>query len=212
MKRLLFILPIFLIGNAYAQQKQTFDLSRMLAENKLIIYPNQKIGVIEDGSKQGINCNGIVWLKGINFDQGTVELDLRGRNEFLKSFLGIAYHGTDTLHYETIYFRPFNFRSPDAVRRTWSVQYMNMPDYPYERLRKEHTGQFENEIIPNPKPEDWLHARIVISKDSTLVYVNGLPNASLKVKNIGTGKGHLIGLWTSGLNGDFANLVITPDH
>src|ERR1700754_594224 len=120
MKRLLFILPIFLIGNAYAQQKQTFDLSRMLAENKLIIYPNQKIGVIEDGSKQGINCNGIVWLKGINFDQGTVELDLRGRNEFLKSFLGIAYHGTDTLHYETIYFRPFNFRSPDAVRRTWS--------------------------------------------------------------------------------------------
>jgi hypothetical protein len=200
------------MSNTYAQHTQTFNLNHMLAESKLVTYPGQKVGPIADGSKQGINCNGIVWLKGVDFEQGTIEFDLRGRNEFLKSFLGIAYHGADTLHYETIYFRPFNFRSPEAVRRTWSVQYMSMPDYPYDRLRKEHTGQFENEIIPNPKPEDWLHARIVISKDSTRVYVNGSPGASLKVKNIGTGKGHLIGLWTSTSNGDFANLVITPNH
>lgn len=210
MKKLLFIIPFIIMGNAYAQHKQAFNLSRMLAENKLLTYPGQKTGPVEDGSKQGINCNGIVWLKGIDFDEGTVELDLRGRNEFLKSFLGIAYHGVDTLHYESIYFRPFNFRSEDAVRRTWSVQYMNLPDYPYDLLRKEHTGQFENEIIPNPKPEDWLHARIVISKDSTMVYVNGSAQASLKVKNLGTAKGNLIGLWTSTSNGDFANLVITP--
>jgi len=212
MKKLLFILMLFIVSSTYAQHRQTFDLNRMRAENKLVIYPGQKIGAIADGSKQGINCNGIVWLKGIDFDEGTVELDLRGRNEFLKSFLGIAYHGTDTLHYESVYFRPFNFQSTDAVRRTWSVQYMNIPDYPYDRLRKENTGKFENEIIPNPKPADWLHARIVISKDSTLVFVNGLPNASLKVKNIGTTKGRLIGLWTSTSNGDFANLVIISHH
>jgi uncharacterized protein YqgQ len=212
MKRLLFLLPVLMISNAYAQHKQVFNLNSMLAENKLVTYPGQKVGPIADGSKQGINCNGIVWLKGVDFAEGTVELDLRGRNEFLKSFLGIAYHGTDTLHYESIYFRPFNFRSPEAVRRTWSVQYMSMPDYQYDRLRKERTGQFENEIIPNPKPEDWLHARIVINRDSTRVYVNGSPEASLKVKNIDTGKGRLIGLWTSTSNGDFANLVITSNH
>ena len=209
MKRLLFIFPLFIMGNVYAQHRQTINLSRMLTQNKLVTYPGKKLGPIEDNSKQGINCDGIVWLKGFDFDEGTVELDLRGRNEFLKSFLGIAFHGTDTLHYESIYFRPFNFQSADAMRRTWSVQYMNVPDYPYERLRKEHAGQFENEIIPNPKPEDWLHTRIVIGKDSTWVYVNGLLKPSLKVKNIATGKGRLIGLWTSGLSGDFANLVIT---
>ncbi len=215
MKKIMLILPFLWMGyihGAYAQNKEVFDLSRMLNESKLIIYPGKEATVFKDADKEGITCNGIVWLKEVDFEEGAIELDIRGRNEFLKSFVGIAFHGTDTLNYESVYFRPFNFRSPDPVRRTWSVQYMSMPDYPYDRLRKEQEGRFENEIKPNPKPEDWIHARVVIKQDSTWVYVNRLARPSLSVKNINKRKNGIIGLWTSGLKGDFANLQITSNH
>src|ERR1700744_405412 len=165
---------IFLLANchtpAYSQKSTSYDLAKMMADKQLVVYPGKTIGAIADGSKSGVTCVGIFWLKDVDFSTGIIELDMRGRNEFLKSFLGIAYHGVDTLNYETVYFRPFNFQyMPDTARRKWSVQYMSMPDYPYDRLRKEQTGKFENEIKPNPKPEDWFHVRIVITKDSTMV-------------------------------------------
>ncbi|MDB4920129.1 hypothetical protein [Mucilaginibacter sp.] len=199
---------------AYSQQAKSYDLGKMLTEKQLVIYPGKKTAPIKDGSKNGITTNGITWLKDIDFSTGTIELDLRGRNEFLKSFLGIAYHGADTLNYETIYFRPFNFQYPDTARRKWSVQYMSMPDYPYDRLRKEQTGKFENDIRPYPKPEDWLHARIVITKDSTIVYVNGNTKPSLSIKNISKKTNGLIGLWAGSgpVMSDFANLVVTKDR
>jgi hypothetical protein len=198
---------------AYGQQAKAYNLSKMLVEKQLVIYPGKETVPINDAGKKGISTNGIIWLKDTDFSTGTIDLDLRGRNEFLKSFLGIVYHGTDTLNYETIYFRPFNFQYPDTARRKWSVQYMSMPDYPYDRLRKEQTGKFENDIKPNPKPEDWFHARIVITKDSTIVYVNGNTKPSLRVKNLSKKTNGLIGLWAfSGpVMSDFANLVVKRD-
>src|SRR5579863_5263452 len=124
------------------------------------------VQVFNEQEKKGITCRGNVWLKDMHFEYGTIELDIRGRDQFLNSFPGIAFHASDTSgNYEVIYFRPFNFRFPDPQRRTWSVQYMSLPEYPYDRLRKENRGQFESEILPNPKPVDWIHARIVLTKD-----------------------------------------------
>lgn len=208
---------ILLLANchtpAYSQQEKSYSLDKMMIENKLVVYPGKTLTAITDGSKKGISTNGITWLKGVDFITGTIELDMRGRNEFLKSFLGIAYHGTDTLNYETVYFRPFNFQYADTARRKWSVQYMAMPDYPYDRLRKEQTGKFENDILPNPNPEDWFHARIVITTDSTVVYVNGNSKPSLRIKNLAKRTHGLVGLWasTGTTMSDFANLVIKND-
>ena len=64
-------------------------------------------------------------LKGVNFKQGTIEVDLRGK-DVLQSFPGICFHGVNTLTYDVVYFRPFNFEHPDTLRRNWSAQYMSM--------------------------------------------------------------------------------------
>jgi len=211
MKRTLFILVALVIG--IKSFSQTIDLQKMLADGNLVYGPSSEVKAFEEGGKKGITCRDNVWLKDVAFIYGTIELDIRGRNEFLKSFPGIAFYAIDTSrNYDVIYFRPFNFRHADPVRRTWSVQYMSLPQYGYDRLRKENTGQFESEIIPNPKPEDWIHARIVIAKDSIKVYVNGMDRPSLSVRTLqGRSKG-MFGLWTDGTVAEFANLTIKKDQ
>jgi hypothetical protein len=210
MKKLVFILTLLLIG--VKSFSQTIDLQKMLADGNLVYGPSSGVKPFDEGDKKGITCRDNVWLKGVDFTYGIIELDIRGRNEFLKSFPGIAFYAADTSrNYDVIYFRPFNFSHTDPVRRTWSVQYMSLPQYGYDRLRKENTGQFESEIIPNPKPEDWIHARIVIAKDSIKVYVNGMDKPSLSVRTLqGRSKG-MFGLWTDGTVAEFANVLITND-
>lgn len=211
MKKVLWIAIILLLSvKTFAQH---IDLQQMLTDGNLITYSSNAIKSGEADSKQCITTNDNIWFKGIGFSYGTIEVDIRGRNKFLGSFPGIAFHAADTSkNYDVVYFRPFNFRSPDPVRRTWSVQYCSLPDYPYDRLRKDDKGQFESEILPDPVPEDWIHARIVISRDSISVYVNGMDKPSLTVKNLQPRNNGMIGLWADGTTADFANLIITQDH
>lgn len=147
MKKLIFIAALFISSKAFSQTTH-LDLQDMLANKNLIFRSVNQVQGMQDGDKKGINCHDNVWLKNVDFSYGTVELDIRGRNEFLNSFPGIAFHASDTSrNYEVIYFRPFNFQSTDAVRRTWSVQYMSLPEYGYDRLRKENKGRFESEKV-----------------------------------------------------------------
>ena len=149
MRRLLLMLTVLLACNKL--NGQSIDLQTALANKRLVFSSTTSVQSIQNDGKKGINCKNNVWLKNKNFSYGTIELDIRGRNAFLSSFPGIAFHASDTSkNYDVVYFRPFNFRSPNPVRRTWSVQYCSLPDYPWDRLRKENKGQFENEILPNP--------------------------------------------------------------
>lgn len=207
MKKLFILVALLISSKTFSQN---IDLQGMLADHNLVFNTANEVKPIQDGDKKGITCKDNIWLKNVDFSYGTIELDIRGRNEFLKSFPGIAFHASDTSrNYEVVYFRPFNFRSADPVRRTWSVQYMSLPEYGYDRLRKENTGQFENEILPNPKPEDWIHARIVIRKDSIKVYVNGMDKPSLAVRTLQKRSNGMFCLWADATTADFANLVIT---
>lgn len=203
---------IFLLGSI-AVYAQKIDLQQMLAQGDILEVPGSEVRNMDDGDKQGITAKNNLWLKGIDFSSGTIEVDIRGRNEFLHSFPGIAFHAADTSkNYDIVYFRPFNFRHADPVRRIWSVQYMSLPDYSYERLRKENKGQFESEIIPNPKPEDWIHARIVVLRDSVKVYVNGMDKPSLAARLLQKRDNGMFGLWLDSTTADFANLTITKDQ
>ncbi|HVS94167.1 MAG TPA: hypothetical protein VHE59_19155 [Mucilaginibacter sp.] len=204
------ILALLSFSSTFAQQ---IDLQAALADKTLEAVPGTHVQPMEDGVRKGITTDNNLWFKNISFTYGTIEVDIRGRNEFLHSFPGIAFHAADTSkNYDVVYFRPFNFRHTDPVRRTWSVQYCSLPDYSYDRLRKEHKGEFENEILPNPKPEDWIHARIVVAKDSITVYVNGMNKPSLQVKNLQPRSDGMVGLWLDATTADFANLVIKQDH
>jgi hypothetical protein len=210
MKTVFVLLTTILILSASSlsnAQKQTFNLQDLLKERKLITH-GQTVIPITDGDKKGISFTGIAWLKDVNFSNGTIEIDLRGKDVMQKSFIGIAFHGVDTTTYDAIYFRPFNFLSGDPVRKIHAVQYISQPDFPWDRLRDEHNGVYEKAVTPAPSPTDWFHARIEVKESQITVYVNNAPTPSLTVNKLNTRKEGMIGIWNEGLNGDFANLVI----
>jgi len=195
---------------AHSQHITHYNLVHLLRKNKLDTSAGPQTHVLKDGGKEGISTMGIVWLQGVNFKEGTIDVDLRGKDVFLQSFLGIAFHAKDTAAYELVYFRPFRFRSTDTPTRKWSVQYTSLPKFDYTVLRKEHPGIYENAVNPAPEATDWFHATIVVKGDWITVYVNHSATASLKVRKLNDFTDGMVGLWNSAgaLSGDFANLTI----
>ena len=189
---------------------QSFNLQQLLKDNKLEI-TGKPFEIAADASKKNaVTCpDGRAWIKGVNFSTGTIEVDLRGRDGFQQSFLGIAFHGVDSTTFDCVYFRPFNFRAEDPVRKIHAVQYMSLPDYDWNRLRKEHNGIYEKAVTPAPAATDWFHARIVVGERQIQVYVNDAKEPSLTVDKLNDRKDGLFGIWANGGQpGDFANLVV----
>ncbi|HZY37705.1 MAG TPA: hypothetical protein VFE53_13700 [Mucilaginibacter sp.] len=207
----LFILS-FIVSVCRAQTPASYDLNRLLEGRKLSVLSGDTCKSLSDGLYKGVTCSGIIWLKGVSFSTGSIDIDLRGRDVYQQNFLGIAFHGDDTTTYDAIYFRPFNFQTPDTLRHKHMVQYISQPDYPWERLRKEHPLVYENTISPAPMPNNWLHAHIVVTKDEIIVYVDHSTVPSLKVKKLNDRVEGGIGLWDMYYAGDFANLVITRSN
>lgn len=209
MKRFLLLIIFFVcVFVTHAQHTTNYNLAKMLKENKLVVQPGRELKLLNE--KNGVSTNGIVWLTDVDFNEGIIDIDLRGKNVFLKSFLGIAFHAVDTNTYETVYFRPFNFKHEDTQRRKWSVQYMVAPNYDYDTLRKAHPLVYENAVTPVPEPDDWFHVTIIVKDDWIAVYVNHSKEASLKVKKLDHLSNGKFGLWGfETLNADFANLSIT---
>lgn len=153
---------------------------------------------------------GHAWLNHIKFTNGTIEVDIKGKDKLQNSFVGIAFHGINDSTFEAVYFRPFNFRSADPVRKLHAVQYIASPKFGWEKLRSEFPGKFEQPITPAPDPNSWFHARIVVDHENIKVYVNGNTTPSLVVEPLGHTNGALVGLWTDS-DGDWKNLKITPN-
>ena len=207
---LIFLVNCFCFTPASAQKKQDYNLALLSKENKLV--PNgQSIKPNSDGKKDAISGQGVIWLKDVDFSDGTIEVDLRGKDLFQKSFLGIAFHGVDTSTYDAVYFRPFNFHAKDSIRRIHAVQYMSLPDKDWYILREQFPGKYENAVIPAPLAEDWFHAKIVVKGKQITVFVNNSKEPSLSVQKLNDRKHGLIGLWGVGSDGDFANLSIKKD-
>jgi hypothetical protein len=196
-------------SNLRASAQTRYNLQRLLEEGQLITVASHETKILNDDKREAITTKGIVWLKGVSFKQGTIDVDLRGKNIFLKSFVGIAFHGIDTITCDILYFRPFNFRHEDTLRRKWSVAYMSLPDNNYAKLRKEHPLVYEYSVNPVPEPDDWFHATIVVKNKQLSVYVNRSTKPSLEVTLLNERPDGLFGLYSDGLTNDFANLSIT---
>ena len=178
---------------------------------------NRTASAFTDGAKRGIRLSenagdGVAFLKGVDFANGTIEVDLRGKDVPQQSFVGIAFHGVDDSTYEAIYFRPFNFRTPDPARRIRAVQYVSHPTYTWNKLRAEHPGEYEKPANPAPDPNGWFHARIVVAGAKVSVYVDGATEPSLVVTRLNERTKGLLGFWVgNNSGGDFANLRIRPE-
>jgi hypothetical protein len=202
------------IGITSFGQKIKYDLQSLLSEKKLTTY-NRNTSLLNDGKMKGVALNensggGIAWLSGVTFSTGTIEIDLRGKDVLQKSFIGIAFHASNDSTYEAIYFRPFNFKTEDPIRKIHAVQYISHPIFHWKKLRDEQNGVFEKALVNPPDPNGWFHARIEVTVDTVVVFVNDDKEPSLTVKRISNASDGKIGLWVGeGSGGDFANLIIT---
>jgi hypothetical protein len=175
---------------------------------------NRTVTALSDGTRKGVHLDerpgeGVAYLKGIEFSNGTIEFDVRGKDVQGQSFVGVAFHGLDSTTYEAIYLRPFNFRTDDPARHSHAVQYVSQPTYPWQKLRAERPGVFEQPVSPAPDPNAWFHVRVVVASPKVSVFVGDAKQPSLVVTQpSGRTKG-LVGLWVgNGSGGDFADLEI----
>lgn len=155
--------------------------------------------------------DGAAWLDGVDFENGTIEVKIRGKNNPGMSFVGVAFRGVDDETYDAIYFRPFNFVGDNDLSRSHMVQYVSHPVNTWRKLREEHTDVYENALLDPPNPDEFFTARIVVTKPEIRVYVEGDTEPSLVVNELTTRTGGRIGLWMgNNSDGSFAELVIRP--
>jgi hypothetical protein len=176
---------------------------------------NRKLESIMDKEQKAVRFSesegdGVAWLEAVNFTNGIIELDIKGKDVLQQSFVGIAFHGKDEKTLDAVYFRPFNFQSTDSVRHIHAVQYVSHPDFPWNVLRETQNGKYEKAIASAPGPNDWFHAKIVVDYPHIMVYVNNSSSPCLSVDKLNDRQNGKIGLWVgNNSGGDFANLVIT---
>ncbi len=190
-----------------------YDLSKVEAGQGWKVV-NRGVTAFEDGGRKAARFDeragqGLAWLEGVTFAEGTIEFDVRGRDAEQKSFVGVAFHGADDQTFEAVYFRPFNFKSADAAKAGHAVQYVSHPEFTWQKLRAERPGQFEQTVRPVPDPNGWFHVRIVIASTKVSVYVDSSPEPCLAVDKLGGRQEGMIGLFAgNGSGGDFADLKI----
>ena len=193
---------------------QRIDLAERLAAARLRAV-NREVTKLQ-GSRDGVHVTekegpGVVWIEGSEFAEGTIELDVRGRDVLQQSFVGIAFHRKDDDTYDAVYLRPFNFRAADPVRHKHAVQYMASPDYDWPRLRKEFPDEFERPVDASIAPTDWVPLRVAVKGRTIQVYVGPAKSPTLEARKLGRHDRGMIGLWAgNNSDGDFANLRLTP--
>ncbi len=201
---------VLFAASSVASQQRTIDPKDVAAFNR-------SVSSLSDGTKKGLRLSespgdGVAYLRGIQFGNGTIEFDVKGKDVQGQSFVGVAFHGVDGTTYDAIYFRPFNFRTEDPARRSHAVQYISHPTYTWQKLRAERPGSFEQPVSPAPDPNGWFHVRVVVASPKVSVFVGDAKEPSLVVNQLSDRTKGLVGLWVgNNSGGDFADFKIIPN-
>ena len=214
---------IFLLVGNLSFSQETKTLVQLLGNNNLIatnVIINDTVHkevsalrVLDDGNTTEAK---FVKIPDLNFDSGTIEVDLagapmEGAPPNVRGFVGIAFRiNEDNSKFECIYLRPTNGRARNMIRRNHSVQYISYPEFPWFRLRKEFPKKYETYV--DLAPGEWTKVKIVVQGETAELYVHGNEQPTLIIDDLkhgsdGFGK---IGLWVGpGTEAYFANLTVT---
>ena len=214
-----FSLLALLVGVSTAAQQppsaaaRPVDLAAALAAGQIRAVNREvtRLADVQDGVHLSEQPDpGLAWISGTDFGEGTIEIDVRGRDVLQRSFVGIAFHGAGEA-YECVYLRPFNFRADDPDRHRHAVQYMAPPDADWPRLRDAFPNKYEAPVDASVAPTAWVHLRVVVGSGTVRIYVGGNSLPALDVPTLGHSGRGLVGVWTgNNSDGDFSHLRITP--
>lgn len=178
----------------------------------------QKKKAIRIIEKPGVRGEAMAIVKGSDFKDGTIEVELAGdrrpeSDTTNRGFVGIAFRvqKKDTMQFECFYLRPTNGRSTDQLRRNHSTQYVSEPQYPWYKLRKEKPGVYESYV--DLAAGEWTKVKIVIKGRQAKLYVHDAPQPCLIVNDIKhTPESGPVALWIGlGTVGHFRNLKLTKE-
>ncbi len=161
---------------------------------------------VKGGDIRGQSNIGLALVEGVEFAEGDIEVDLKGKGQRQLSLLGIGFNVVDEKTFEAIYFRPQHFFKgvPDAI------QYVSWPDNGWKVLRAKKPGAYESAVNPVPKPDGWFHLRIEVTAKKASVFINDAKEPCMVVDRIATREKGKVGLWVDSSDGYFRNLKITP--
>jgi len=198
--------------NVLAQSNELIPDLTNIHDSDLWGIHNREASITPEGVV-GLNAQsggGFLRLKPLNFSNGRISLDIKGRNRPGRSFVGLAFHGVNDTTFDVIYFRPFNFNNPE--KKDYSVQYVSSPKYGWAKLRDEHPGKYENPLSPAPDPNDWFHVEIEVNYPKVEVFVNNSEEPVLSIEQLSQTQEGWIGFWVgNNSDGEFRDLKIKKD-
>lgn len=211
------VICVFPTQEMFAQNRLTYKLNQLAKSEGIQVF-NREMALISEAGYEGIRLNpdlgeGVAWIKGVDFSNGTIEVDVRGKNEKQRSFVGVAFHGKGNSTYDAIYLRPFQFLEMNEELKKRSVQYVSLPDYPWRSLRENYPGKYESALNTPADPDGWVHMKIVIEAKTVSTFINGASQPCLVIEKVTGTKNGLVGFYVADVSGgDFANLTITKSN
>lgn len=192
-----------------------YNLGELAKANKIEVF-NRTLDQTKADSPQAVFLNaapdnGLAWITGVELSEGTIELEIKGKNQQGRSFVGIAFHGQDNRTFDAVYLRPFNFQAAEHERQSHSIQYISMPGHDWSELRSDHPGKYEFAITPAPDPDSWVKLKLVLKGKNVAAFVNGSDTPTLTVELLNDRLKGKVGLWVgNGSDGWFRNLKVIP--
>jgi len=197
--------------------KSTEQIKLVNVKAETVTFKGRKALRVRDAAAPGTGDEGrLAILSKTDFQDGIIEVDLAGEpgpgaGEGARGFVGIAFRiAPDQSRFECFYLRPTNGRADDQVRRNHSVQYISIPGYPWQLLRKDFPEKYESYV--DLRPGEWTKVKIEVRGEKARLYVNGVEQPTLLVNDLkqGVSKG-AVALWIgNGTVGHFSNLRISP--
>jgi hypothetical protein len=176
-------------------------------ETKTVEYRGKKaLGVTEAAGVEA-SAETLVVISGVDFEDGTIEVDLAGApaasaSGGARGFVGIAFRvQEDRSRYECFYLRPTNGRAEDQLRRNHSAQYIAHPEFPWHRLRS------YVDLVPG----EWTKVKVVVSGRDARLFVHGADQPTLIVSDLKLDAAEgAVALWIGpGTEAHFSNLKVS---
>ena len=159
--------------------------------------------------------DGVAILPATDFQDGTIEADIALKiatppGVRMPGFVGIAFRmRQDASHGDLFYLRPGNSHSEDQAMRNHSVQYVAVPDFDWNKLRRQWPYVYES--YADLQFETWTHVKIEVKGRTAKLFLNGSQGPSLVVNGLkGEDLHGAVALW--GYQGEeayFSNVRIT---
>jgi len=157
----------------------------------------------------------LLLVPGVDFEDGTVEVDVVGRPRpgapaDVRGFVGLAFRVQEQAdRHECFYIRQTNGRADDQVRRNHSTQYISSPEWGWKRLRDEMPSVYESYV--DLVPDAWTHLRIRVAGTRAELYVGAASQPVLLVRDLKHGRSRgRIALWVgTDTEAYFSRLKIT---